>query len=194
MWRDSDKFLKRPFDIILSSVLIIILIIPMLFIGFIIKLSSSGSILYWSKRVGINETFFLMPKFRTMKKDTPAVATHLLGDIDDRLTFFGKILRKTSLDELPQLFTILKGDMSFVGPRPALYNQDDLITLRREYGIHKLMPGLTGWAQINGRDSLPIAKKVNFEAEYLDKKSFLFDIKIIFLTFLKAILIKDISH
>ena len=135
-----------------------------------------------------------MPKFRTMKRDTPAVATHLLGNIDQHLTLPGKVLRKTSLDELPQLYSIFKGDMSFVGPRPALYNQDDLISLRREKNVHLLLPGLTGWAQINGRDSLPIIRKVELDAEYLENKSFLFDLQIIFLTIFKTLLVKDISH
>ena len=135
-----------------------------------------------------------MPKFRTMKEDTPAVATHLLGKIDDHLTSFGSLLRKTSLDELPQLYSIFKGDMSFVGPRPALYNQEDLISLRRSRGVHILIPGLTGWAQINGRDSLPIIQKVELDAEYLQKESLLFDLKIIFRTLFKTLLVKDISH
>ena len=143
----------------------------------------------------MNGKKFNIVKFRTMKTSSENLySKNITLKNDPRITKIGKIYRKYKLDELPALLNVIKGDMSFVGPRPALYNQDDLITLRREYGIHKLMPGLTGWAQINGRDSLPIAKKVNFEAEYLDKKSFLFDIKIIFLTFLKAILIKDISH
>ncbi len=170
------------------------LFVPILIIFFTIKITSSGSAVYWSKRIGKDESIFLMPKFRTMKEDTPAVATHLLGNIEDHLTSFGSLLRKTSLDELPQLYSIFKGDMSFVGPRPALYNQEDLISLRRSRGVHILIPGLTGWAQINGRDSLPIIQKVELDAEYLQKESLLFDLKIIFRTLFKTLLVKDISH
>lgn len=185
---------KRFFDLILSSVLILLLFFLILLISITIKLTSYGNVIYWSERIGRDEKPFLMPKFRTMKRDTPAVATHLLGNIDQHLTLPGKVLRKTSLDELPQLYSIFKGDMSFVGPRPALYNQDDLISLRREKNVHLLLPGLTGWAQINGRDSLPIIRKVELDAEYLENKSFLFDLQIIFLTIFKTLLVKDISH
>jgi O-antigen biosynthesis protein WbqP len=194
MSKKRSYLLKRSFDIFFSSFLGLFLFVPVLIIFFTIKITSSGSAVYWSKRIGKDENIFLMPKFRTMKEDTPAVATHLLGNIDDHLTSFGSLLRKTSLDELPQLYSIFKGDMSFVGPRPALYNQEDLISLRRSRGVHILIPGLTGWAQINGRDSLPIIQKVELDAEYLQKESLLFDLKIIFRTLFKTLLVKDISH
>ena len=159
-----------------------------------VKLTSPGPILYWSDRVGIHNTIFRMPKFRSMRIDTPEVATHLLKDPDHWLTPIGSFLRKTSLDELPQLYSILKGDMSFVGPRPALFNQDDLIALRTQAGVDALVPGLTGWAQINGRDDLPIPVKVEFDAEYLKKRSFWFDMKIIWLTFIKVIRRDNVDH
>ena len=159
--------MKRIFDLTVSIFVCALLVIPMLLMVVCIKLTSAGSVLYWSSRVGKNNVIFKMPKFRTMRTDTPDVATHLLGDPDKYVTGIGRILRKTSLDELPQLVSILKGEMSFVGPRPALFNQDDLIELRTSKGIHSLVPGLTGWAQINGRDELPIPVKVEFDHYYL---------------------------
>jgi len=194
MYIKNTVLFKRFFDLILSSALILLLSALILLISVIIKFTSSGNIIYWSERIGRYEKPFLMPKFRTMKRDTPAVATHLLGDIEQHLTLPGKFLRKTSLDELPQLYSIFKGDMSFVGPRPALYNQDDLILLRRKKNVHLLIPGLTGLAQINGRDNLPIIRKVELDAEYLENKSFLLDLKIIFLTIFKTLMVQDISH
>lgn len=194
MRKKRSYLLKRSFDIFSSSFLGLFLFIPVLIIFLAIKITSSGPAVYWSIRIGKDEKKFSMPKFRTMKEDTPAVATHLLGNIGDHLTPLGSLLRKTSLDEVPQLYSIFKGDMSFVGPRPALYNQDDLISLRRSRGINVLIPGLTGWAQINGRDSLPIPKKVDLDAEYLQKESFLLDLQIIFRTLIKILLVKDISH
>jgi O-antigen biosynthesis protein WbqP len=189
-----ERSLKRLFDFGLALLLIILLFVPMLLISVIIKLTSSGPVLYWSDRVGINNTIFKMPKFRTMKVNTPAVATHLLENPDRYLTPIGKFLRKSSLDELPQLFSILKGDISFVGPRPALFNQDDLIELRTQKGIHRLIPGLTGWAQINGRDELPIPRKVEYEEYYLIHRSILFDLKILALTFLKVLRREGVKH
>lgn len=186
--------MKRLFDVISSVGAIIFLLIPMIFIALLIKLTSSGPILYWSDRVGRNNAIFKMPKFRTMKIETPAVATHLLNDPDNWLTPIGKFLRKSSMDELPQLLSILNGDMSFVGPRPALYNQDDLISLRTEKGIQTLIPGLTGWAQINGRDELPIPSKVAFDEFYLKNRSFVLDMKIIYLTFIKVLKREDVKH
>ena len=178
----------------MSLLLLFVLFIPMLLIALIVKLSSRGPVLYWSDRVGKDNTIFRMPKFRTMRTDTPAVATHLLNDPDIYLTPIGKFLRKSSLDELPQLWSVLKGDMSFVGPRPALFNQDDLIKLRTEKGVHRLIPGVTGWAQVNGRDDLPIPVKVDFDEFYLNNQSFLFDLKILWLTFLKVIKREGVSH
>ena len=186
--------MKRFFDFICSFIAFIFLVIPMLVVALAVKLTSPGSILYWSDRVGRNNIIFKMPKFRTMRTDTPAVATHLLGDPDRWLTPIGKFLRKTSLDELPQLFSILTGDMSIVGPRPALYNQDDLVALRTEKGVHKLTPGLTGWAQINGRDELPIPVKVDFDVWYLDHRSFWLDLKIIVMTFVKVLRKEGVTH
>jgi O-antigen biosynthesis protein WbqP len=177
---------KRFFDITISFLAVIVLSIPMLLVSIIIKVSSRGPVLYWSDRVGKNNTIFRMPKFRTMLIETPAVATHLLSDPDRYLTPIGKFLRKTSIDELPQLWSILNGDMSIVGPRPALFNQDDLIALRTEKGVHVLTPGLSGPAQINGRDELPIPVKVEYDEYYLKNRSFLFDMKIIFQTIFKA--------
>ena len=186
--------MKRIFDIALSLLGLILFSIPMLIIAVLVKITSTGPVFYWSDRVGINNSIFKMPKYRTMRIDTPAVATHLLSDPDQYLTRIGKFLRKTSLDELPQLLSILKGDMSFVGPRPALFNQDDLVALRTEKGIHKLTPGLTGWAQINGRDELPIPVKVEYEYYYLQNKSFLLDLKIIFYTFFKVAVRDGVTH
>ena len=180
--------MKRLFDLFLAVSASCILV------AIWVRFTSKGPALYWSDRVGINNTIFRMPKFRSMKVDTPAVATHLLQDPKSVLTPIGDFLRKSSLDELPQLWCILKGDMSFVGPRPALFNQDDLIALRTERGVHKLMPGLTGWAQVNGRDELPIPHKVAVDAEYLEKQSFLFDLGILWMTFLKVVQRAGITH
>lgn len=186
--------LKRLFDLALALFASIILFIPFIIVALMVRLTSKGPVLYWSQRVGKNNTLFSMPKFRSMWIDTPVVATHLLGNPEALLTPIGSFLRKSSLDELPQLWNILKGDMSFVGPRPALFNQDDLIAQRTEAGIHLLTPGLTGWAQINGRDELPIPQKVALDAEYLRRRSFLFDIKIIVLTFVKVIKKEGVTH
>jgi O-antigen biosynthesis protein WbqP len=186
--------MKRTFDVVLALVAFSILIIPSLIVALLVKLTSLGPILYWSDRVGMNNTIFKMPKFRSMKTDTRAVATHLLQDPKSVLTPIGDFLRKSSLDELPQLWCILKGDMSFVGPRPALFNQDDLIELRTQQGVDKLLPGLTGWAQVNGRDELPIPDKVALDVEYISKQSFWFDIYIIWLTFLKVVKRDGVSH
>jgi O-antigen biosynthesis protein WbqP len=186
--------MKRLFDFTLALVFVNISAIPMLVIAILVKLTSHGPMLYWSDRVGKNNSIFRMPKFRTMRTDTPALATHLLSDPGQHLTPIGKFLRKSSLDELPQLLSIIKGDMSFVGPRPALFNQDDLINLRTQRGIHKLVPGLTGWAQINGRDDLPIPVKVNFDEYYLKRRTFFFDLKIILMTFLRVVRMEGIAH
>jgi len=167
---------------------------PLLFISLLVKLTSKGTIIYWSDRVGRNNVIFKMPKFRTMRTETPAVATHLLGDPKCYITPIGNFLRKTSLDELPQLLSILKGDMSFVGPRPALYNQDDLVELRTLKGIHILAPGLTGWAQINGRDELPIPVKVELDEYYLKNRSFILDLRIVFLTLIKVAKSEGVVH
>jgi len=186
--------MKRLFDILLALLIGAVVIIPFVVVAILVKATSKGSILYWSDRVGKNNIIFRMPKFRSMKADTPAVATHLLADPKSTLTPVGDFLRKSSLDELPQLWSILKGDMSFVGPRPALFNQDDLITLRSEKGVEKLLPGLTGWAQVNGRDELHIPQKVVLDQEYLDKQSFSFDLYILWLTFIKVINRDGVSH
>ena len=186
--------MKRLFDFTCSFMAFIFLAIPMLITALLVRLTSPGPILYWSDRVGRNNNLFKMPKFRTMRTDTPAVATHLLGDPDRWLTPIGKFLRKSSLDELPQLFSIITGDMSIVGPRPALFNQDDLIALRTQKSVHLLTPGLTGWAQINGRDELPIPVKVEFDTWYLEHHSFLLDLKIIALTFIKVLKKEGVTH
>lgn len=178
----------------LSVVISIAFSLPIVLLSILVKVSSKGPVLYWSDRIGRNNEIFRMPKFRSMQIGTPAVATHLLSDPDQYLTSIGGFLRKTSLDELPQLLSIIKGDMSFVGPRPALFNQEDLIALRTESGIHHLKPGLTGWAQINGRDELPIPQKAKLDEEYLQRKSFGFDLYIIWLTFLKVIRGDGVSH
>jgi len=172
----------------------LILFIPVVLVALLVRLTSAGPALYWSDRVGKNNTIFKMPKFRSMRVGTPAVATHLLADAHSHLTPVGNFLRKSSLDELPQLWSIIRGDMSFVGPRPALFNQDDLIALRTQYGVEKLPPGLTGWAQVNGRDELPIPEKVKLDVEYLQWQSLPFDIKIIVLTFLKVVRRDGITH
>jgi O-antigen biosynthesis protein WbqP len=186
--------MKRLFDFVFSVSLLCLLIVPLCAIGVFIKLTSSGPVLYLSNRVGKNNKLFKMPKFRSMRIGTPAVATHLLADPQAYVTPVGNFLRRSSLDELPQLWSILVGDMSFVGPRPALFNQHDLIELRTQHGIHELKPGLTGWAQINGRDDLPIPIKVQFDAEYLQNQSLTFDLKIIFLTARKVIRKDGVSH
>lgn len=186
--------MKRIFDIIISIVLSLFLSIPMLFIALIVKLTSQGPVLYWSDRVGIMNNIFRMPKFRTMKLNTPDIATHLLTDPDNYYTPIGPLLRRYSLDELPQLWSVLRGDMSFVGPRPALFNQDDLILMRTEKRVHTLIPGITGWAQINGRDELPISVKVEYDAFYLNNRSFLFDMKILMMTFFKVLKREGIQH
>ncbi len=179
--------MKRVFDLLLALILIILLFALMLVIAFLVKMTSKGPVLYWSDRVGVNNTIFKMPKFRTMRQNTPTVATHLLENSDRYLTPIGGFLRKLSLDELPQLYNIGKGDISFVGPRPALFNQDDLIALRTKKGVHRLIPGLTGWAQINGRDDLPIPAKVELDAYYLNHRSFLFDLRILLMTPFKVL-------
>ena len=186
--------MKSIFDLFISLCLIPFLLVPMMVIFVLIRLTSKGSALYWSNRVGADNEIFKMPKFRTMRIDTPAVATHLLKDPDAYLTPIGSFLRKTSLDELPQLWSVLKGDMSFVGPRPALFNQDDLIALRTAKGVHRLIPGITGWAQINGRDDLPIPVKVAFDVHYLEHRSLMFDMKILFLTLVKVLRREGVTH
>ena len=186
--------MKRSFDFLLSLLLLLCFSVPMLLVALMVKLTSTGPVLYWSDRVGRDNTIFRMPKFRSMRIDTPAVATHLLSSPDQFLIPVGKFLRKTSLDELPQLLSILSGDMSFVGPRPALYNQDDLIELRTRKGVHMLTPGLTGWAQINGRDELPIPVKVNLDEYYLKNRSTALDLRIILLTALKVVKSEGVTH
>lgn len=186
--------MKRFFDLTLALLTLLTLIPAMALVALAVRMTSPGPIMYWSDRVGRNNIIFKMPKFRTMLTDTPAVATHLLNDPGRYLTPIGSFLRKSSLDELPQLLSILKGDMSFVGPRPALFNQSDLIALRTKRGVHQLPPGLTGWAQINGRDELPIPLKVDYDAWYLDHRSFLLDIRIILLTFLKVVRRDGVTH
>lgn len=186
--------MKRNFDFCVSLCLIGIFSFPIVLIAILVRLTSRGPALYWSDRVGVGNRIFKMPKFRTMRIDTPAVATHLMQNPDEYLTPIGPFLRKSSLDELPQLWSVLKGDMSFVGPRPALFNQDDLIALRTEKGVHRLVPGITGWAQINGRDDIPIPKKVEYDDYYLKNRSFLFDLKILLLTFFKVTRAENVSH
>ncbi|MGX9774573.1 sugar transferase [Janthinobacterium aestuarii] len=186
--------MKRAFDLMLVLLASVILFIPVVLVALLVRLTSPGPALYWSDRIGKNNTIFKMPKFRSMRVGTPAVATHLLADAHSHLTPVGNFLRKSSLDELPQLWSIICGDMSFVGPRPALFNQDDLIALRTQYGVEKLPPGLTGWAQVNGRDELPIPEKVKLDVEYLQRQSLSFDIKIIVLTFLKVVRRDGITH
>lgn len=186
--------MKRIFDLLLATVAGIFLLIPVLLVAVLVRLTSKGPVLYWSDRVGRNNTIFKMPKFRSMQMGTPAVATHLLSDPDSYLTPIGSFLRKSSLDELPQLWSIIKGDMSFVGPRPALFNQHDLIELRTRLGVHKLVPGLTGWAQVNGRDELPIPDKVKLDVEYLQRQSLRFDIRILWLTVVKVLRRDGVSH
>ena len=186
--------MKRLLDLLLALVAALLLAVPVLLVAIMVKLTSAGPALYWSDRVGRHNKIFKMPKFRSMQIGTPAVATHLLKDPNAYLTPVGSFLRKSSLDELPQLWSILVGDMSFVGPRPALFNQDDLVAQRTELGVHELVPGLTGWAQVNGRDELPIPEKVKLDAEYLQRQSLLFDIRILWLTFVKVLSRDGVSH
>jgi O-antigen biosynthesis protein WbqP len=190
----QDKGMKRLFDLALALVGAVLLVLPIAAVAVAVRLTSPGPALYWSDRVGRHNHIFRMPKFRSMRIDTPAVATHLLQNSEQWLTPIGSFLRKSSLDELPQLWSILKGDMSFVGPRPALFNQDDLIAMRTERGVHELVPGLTGWAQVNGRDELPIPQKVALDAEYLQRQSLWFDLKILWMTALKVIARDGVSH
>ena len=186
--------MKKIVDLSLGLVVLLFLMLPIVAVAIAVRLTSKGPALYWSDRVGKRNQIFKMPKFRSMRTGTPAVATHLLQNPDSFLTPIGSFLRKSSLDELPQLWSILKGDMSFVGPRPALFNQQDLIDLRTQHGVDQLLPGLTGWAQVNGRDELSIADKVALDAQYLSKQSFWFDIKILWLTFIKVVRRDGITH
>lgn len=186
--------LKRLLDLALAITATAVLALPIALVALAVRLTSPGPALYWSDRVGRRNRLFKMPKFRSMRTDTPAVATHLLQNPAQWLTPIGSFLRKSSLDELPQLWCILKGDMSFVGPRPALFNQDDLIALRTEAGVHELVPGLTGWAQVNGRDELPIPQKVALDAEYLRRRSLAFDLRILWLTALKVLRSDGVAH
>ena len=186
--------MKRSFDLTLAIFAALILLVPFTLVWLAVSLTSKGPALYWSDRVGRNNRIFRMPKFRSMRIGTPAVATHLLNNPDAYFTPIGSFLRGSSLDELPQLWNILKGDMSFVGPRPALYNQDDLIGLRTKAGVDQLLPGLTGWAQVNGRDELPIPQKVRLDIEYMQRRSLWFDIVILWMTFLKVLKRDGVSH
>lgn len=186
--------MKRLFDLCAGGMAVLVLALPIALVALLVRLTSPGPALYWSDRVGRNNAIFRMPKFRSMRVGTPAVATHLLADPKAHLTPIGSFLRRSSLDELPQLWSILKGDMSFVGPRPALFNQDDLIELRTKFGVHELVPGLTGWAQVNGRDELPIPDKVKLDTEYLRRRSLGFDIYILWLTFVKVLRRDGVSH
>lgn len=187
-------YVKRMFDLLLALTTVMLLAMPVLLVAVLVRLTSAGPALYWSDRVGRGNKIFKMPKFRSMRVGTPAVATHLLADARSHLTPIGSFLRKSSLDELPQLWSILVGDMSFVGPRPALFNQHDLIALRTQHGVHELVPGLTGWAQVNGRDELPIPDKVKLDMEYLQRQSLWFDIWILWLTFVKVLRRDGVSH
>lgn len=186
--------MKRLFDLLLALIAVCLFAIPLAVVALLVKVTSPGPILYWSDRVGRHNRIFRMPKFRSMRVGTPAVATHLLDNPTAHLTPIGSFLRRSSLDELPQVWSILIGDMSFVGPRPALFNQDDLVALRTEVGVHELQPGLTGWAQVNGRDELPIPQKVALDVEYLRRQSFWFDLRIIWLTALKVVKSDGVSH
>ena len=186
--------MKLLFDIFRGFILLVLLVIPTLLIVIAVRFTSKGPSLYWSNRIGKDNKIFKMPKFRSMRIDTPAVATHLLDNPNFYLSPIGGFLRRTSLDEIPQLFSVLKGDMSFVGPRPALFNQKDLITLRTEKGVDKLLPGITGWAQVNGRDELSISDKVALDVEYMHRQSFWFDMRILWMTFLKVIKRDGVSH
>jgi O-antigen biosynthesis protein WbqP len=186
--------MKRLFDFFLGCLAILMLFVPLLLVAMAVRLTSKGPVLFWSDRVGRDNIIFKMPKFRSMMVGTPAVATHLLSDARSRLTPIGQFLRKSSVDELPQLWSILAGDMSFVGPRPALFNQQDLIAMRTEQGVHKLVPGLTGWAQVNGRDELSIPEKVKLDVDYLQRQSVWFDVRILWLTFVKVLRRDGVSH
>ena len=186
--------MKRVFDIFLVCLLSFILFIPVLLVAVLVRLTSKGPVLYWSDRIGRHNILFKMPKFRTMRVGTPSLATHLLVDAYSYLTPIGSVLRKSSLDEFPQLWSILVGNMSFVGPRPALFNQQDLIDMRTQKDVHTLLPGLTGWAQVNGRDELPILQKVRLDVEYLNRQSLWFDIKILLMTILKVVQRDGVSH
>lgn len=190
----TSMLLKRTCDIAGALMALIIFAVPMVIVALAVRASSQGPALYWSQRVGRDNRLFSMPKFRTMRIDTPVVATHLLGDAQRHLTPIGSFLRKTSLDELPQLWCILRGDMSFVGPRPALFNQYDLIAARTVQNVHSLLPGLTGWAQVNGRDELAIPEKVALDAEYLQRRSVLFDLRILGLTVIKVVGAAGVHH
>jgi O-antigen biosynthesis protein WbqP len=186
--------MKRAFDLILAVLATVVLVLPMLAVALLILLTSGGPVIYWSDRVGLSNKIFSMPKFRTMRVGTPAMATHLIADPRTFMIRIGPLLRKSSLDELPQIWSILRGDMSFVGPRPALFNQYDLIEQRTTAGVHRLVPGLTGWAQVSGRDELSIPEKVRLDAEYMEKKSFWFDLRILWLTAVKVIKSDGVSH
>jgi O-antigen biosynthesis protein WbqP len=186
--------LKRVFDLVFSLCLGVLLLLPILTVALAVRISSPGPVLYWSDRIGRRNRIFRMPKFRSMMMEAPVVATHLLADPAAYLTPIGSFLRKTSLDELPQLWSIFKGDMSFVGPRPALFNQNDLIALRTRHGVDSLVPGLTGWAQVNGRDELSIVEKVRLDEEYLSRQSFIFDLLVLWLTFLRVLRRDGVSH
>lgn len=186
--------MKRLFDLVLAVLAAMVLLWPVLLVALAVRVTSRGPALYWSDRVGRNNVIFKMPKFRSMRVGTPAVATHLLADPKSHLTPIGSFLRKSSLDELPQLWSILVGDMSFVGPRPALFNQHDLVALRTQRGVHALVPGLTGWAQVNGRDELPIPAKVDLDAAYLQRQSLWFDLRILWLTFVKVVRRDGVTH
>ncbi len=186
--------MKRLFDLVLAIILTILFALPLLVVALAVRLTSSGPALYWSDRVGRDNHIFKMPKFRSMRTDTPAVATHLLDNPQSFLTPIGSFLRRSSLDELPQIWSVLVGNMSFVGPRPALYNQDDLIALRTKRKVHTLVPGLTGWAQVNGRDELPIPVKVDLDVEYMQKQSFFFDLYVLYLTFIKVLGRDGVTH
>lgn len=186
--------MKRLFDLTTALVLSILLLPVLALVALLVKCTSPGPVIYWSNRVGRNHVIFSMPKFRTMRVDTPAVATHLLHDPNQFLTPSGSFLRRSSLDELPQLWSIIRGDMSFVGPRPALFNQEDLLALRSAHGVNRLLPGLTGWAQINGRDELSIPEKVRLDVEYLNRRSFWLDLKIVCMTFAKVLRRDGVKH
>ena len=186
--------MKRLLDLLAAAAVLVVLALPMLLLWLLVRVTSPGPALYVSERVGRNNVPFRMPKFRSMRVDTPTVATHLLTDPDRYVTPIGRFLRRTSLDELPQLWSILKGDMSFVGPRPALYNQEDLITARTERGVHTLRPGLTGWAQVNGRDELSVPEKVTYDAWYLAHASLTLDARIVVMTIVQAVRGADVQH
>ena len=194
MNKQNYFFFKRIFDLFLGTLISLILLFPLIIIALIVKFTSKGPVIYWSQRIGINNNLFRMPKFRTMFVNTPQVATHLLEDVDKKVTKVGKVLRTLSLDEFPQLYSIIRGDMCFVGPRPALFNQDDLIALRTKNKIHLITPGLTGWAQVSGRDELSIEEKVRLDKEYLDSMSLFIDLKILFITAFKVLRGNDVTH